>query len=152
MNWRKKYYQQFFVSSKKRDNRSDLDPKIVFFFSDMANNSTRFCGYGWPKTKKYMKKITCIGCEITRGKFWRQFLAGQPALPNIENLKKRLAPALTGALTWKYACRSLMKLYNFDILWNFLSDELFIITKFKKRLVYASHPCDVTSQSPNSVF
>ena len=34
----KKYYQQFFVSSKKRDNRSDLDPKIVFFFSDMANN------------------------------------------------------------------------------------------------------------------
>ena len=34
----KKYYQQFFVSSKKRDNRSDLDPKIVFFFSDIANN------------------------------------------------------------------------------------------------------------------
>ena len=104
------------------------------------------------QTKKYMKKITCIGCEITRGKFWHHFLAGQPAIPYIENLKKRLAPALTGALTWKFACRSLIKLYNFDILWNFLSDELFIITKFKKRLVYASHPCDVTSQSPNSVF
>ena len=51
------------------------------------------------QTKKYMKKITCIGCEITRGKFWHQFLAGQPALPNSKNLKKLLAPALTGALT-----------------------------------------------------